>query len=422
MNATNAQLGYGKTFVSLNFDGNQFEILATGKREEKPLSDVEIGAIFDNPIDSQTLEEIIQPDETVLLVVPDATRASACGQIVNLLVRRFIANGTMPFNIRIIFATGIHRLVTNEEKKELLTPFIFQRIKTLDHHPRDLMQLINLGETQNGIKIELNRALKEHDHIILVGGISFHYFAGFGGGRKLICPGLASSKTVNATHKLAFDFERKARRTGVGTALLEGNAVHEVFEEVAEIVAPSFAVNSIVNEQGEATRIFCGNRKTSFYSACEFYAENHSVKITEKRDLVIVSGGGFPHDINLVQAHKALEMASLACNENGTIIWLAECADGLGRPDFLDWFDAENTEKLAEMLREKYQVNGQTAWSLMSKLERFKVILVSNLPENETRKMRLKTAPNLDEALKIVASEEKGYIMPFGAKFLPLLS
>ena len=105
-----------------------------------PLTDVEIGERFDNPIDSKPLEEIIKPDESVLFVVPDATRQTACGQIVNLFVRRLIANGTMPFDIRIIFATGIHRKVTEEEKREILTPFIAQRIKMLDHNARDLMQ------------------------------------------------------------------------------------------------------------------------------------------------------------------------------------------------------------------------------------------------------------------------------------------
>ena len=97
------------------------------------------------PIDSKPLEEIINTGETVLIVVPDATRQTASGQIVNLLVRRLIANGTMPFEISIIFATGIHRKVTEDEKRELLTPFIFQRIKTLDHNARDLMQIAGLG-------------------------------------------------------------------------------------------------------------------------------------------------------------------------------------------------------------------------------------------------------------------------------------
>ena len=151
-------LGYGKSSIKVEFDEEKFSVL--GKTEnQKPLSDVEINEKLDAPIDSKTIEEIIKPDETVLIVVPDATRKSASGQVVNLLVRRLIANGTMPFDISIIFATGIHRAVTEEEKSEILTPFIVQRVKTLDHNARDLMQFVRFGETSGGITVELNRAL-----------------------------------------------------------------------------------------------------------------------------------------------------------------------------------------------------------------------------------------------------------------------
>src|SRR6185295_9505689 len=115
-------------------------------------------------------------------------------------------------------------------------------------------------------------------------------------------------------------------------------------------------------KEGEATAVFTGNWKTSHQKACEVYAGQNTVEITEKRELVIVSCGGAPYDINMIQAHKALEMASHACRDGGTIIFLAECADGLGRNDFLNWFETENSEAVAEKLCESYQVNGQTAW------------------------------------------------------------
>ncbi len=382
------------------------------------LRTVEIGERFENPIDSKTLEEIVQPGETVLIVVPDATRQTASGQIVNLLVRRLIANGTPAHDIRIIFATGIHRPVTEEEKREILTPFIAQRIKTLDHNARDLAQILKVGETRDGIPIELNRALAEHDHIVLIGGIAFHYFAGFTGGRKLVCPGLASRRTIGETHKLAFDCERHTRRAGVGLGILDGNAVHEAFAEVVEKINPSFSVNTVVNEHAQAIEIFAGDWQSAHRWGCEFYAENFTINIAEKRETVIVSCGGFPFDINLIQAHKALEMASRACAKGGTIILLAECAEGLGRSDFLKWFAAENSEKLAGMLCRGYQVNGQTAWSLLEKAEKFRVKIFTNLTEEETRAMRLHKIQQIDEELNKLSQTAKGYILPFGSKFL----
>ncbi|MCY7347206.1 MAG: nickel-dependent lactate racemase [Pyrinomonadaceae bacterium] len=409
-------LGYGKSAVKFAFDENRFQILGQ-HREEPRLTDVEIGEKLGQPINQPTLEEIVQPGETVLIVVPDATRRTASGQIVNLIVRRLIANGTLPFDIRIIFATGIHRRVTDDEKRELLTPFIYQRIKTLDHNARDLAQLVNFGETSGGIPIQLNRALTEHDRVIIVGGISFHYFAGFTGGRKLICPGLASSRTISETHKLAFDCQTKSRQTGVGAGLLDGNAVHEAFMEIVAKLPPSFAVNTIVNDAGEAVDLFVGDWQTAHKKACEFYAAEHTLEIAEKRDLVIVSGGGSPHDLNLIQAHKALETASNACNEGGTIIFLAECSDGLGRADFLKWFAAENSNALADKLCESYQVNGQTAWSLLRKAERFDIQIITLLPESETRPMRLHKARSLAEIAPLFDENSSGYILPCGAKY-----
>lgn len=413
----NIQLNYGKSNFPFDYDENQFQVL--GKlTQNSPLTDAEIGEKLDNPIDTKTIEEIIKPDETVLLVVPDATRQVGAGQIVNLLVRRLIANGVMPFNIRIIFAIGIHRAVTETEKSEILTPFIVQRIKTLEHNSRNLADLAKFGQTKRGIPIELNKALKEHDHVILIGGITFHYFAGFTGGRKLICPGLGSSRTISETHKLAFDFELKTRREGVGLGLLEGNPVHEEFMEVGAAINPGFCISTVTNDKGEIIDLICGDWKTSHKHACEIYAEKNTLKISEKRDLVIVSSGGFPYDINLIQAHKALEMASHACNEGGTIVFLAECSDGLGRSDFLSWFEAENSRGLAEKLCETYQVNGQTAWSLLTKAERFNIQMVTNLPEKETRLIRMNPARDFAEAMSKVDKIAKGYILPYGSKFL----
>lgn len=413
----NIELKYGKSSISFDYDESRFDILGNEK-QTAPLSDAETGAKLDNPIGSKPLEEIIGNGESVLIVVPDATRQTASGQIVNLLVRRLIANGTMPFDIRIIFATGIHRRVTEAEAQTILTPFIAQRIKTLNHNARDLAQIVRLGETAGGIPIELNRALVEHDRVIIVGGIAFHYFAGFTGGRKLICPGLASSRTISETHRLAFDCQTKSRRMGVDTGILDGNAVHQAFMEVVKKLPPSFSVNAIVNASGEAVDVFGGDWISGHQKACESYASQHTIEVAEKRDLVVASCGGFPHDINLIQAHKTLDMASRVCKDGGTIILLAECADGLGGKDFLSWFEAENSNALAEKLCANYQVNGQTAWSLSTKAERFDIKIITSLPESETRPICLQKMLSLDEALAGIDEIVKGYVLPFGAKFL----
>jgi len=408
-------LKYGRTIIPFEYDPDRFEMLG-GASERRPLTDVEIGERLDGPIGSRQLEEIIGPGQTVLIVVPDSTRQAGAGQMVNLLVRRLIANGTVPRDIRAIIATGIHRTSTKAEKDNILTPFITQRIKVLDHDANSIMNRVRVGETSGGIRVELNRALTEHDHVILVGGISFHYFAGFTGGRKLVCPGLASRQTISATHKLAFDCESKDRRAGVGTGRLDGNPVHEAFVEAASKIDISFCISTVINDAGEVVDLYCGDWKASHRAACDEFAARRTITVDEKRDIVIASCGGFPHDINMIQAHKALEAASHACTDGGTIVLLAECSEGLGRSDFLSWFESSDSRDLAERLCNSYQVNGQTAWSLLKKAERFDVRLISTLSADMAEAMRLTPMQSLTRTIAKTKPESKGYILPSGSK------
>ena len=221
---------------------------------------------------------------------------------------------------------------------------------------------------------------------------------------------------------LALDFERGGRKAGVGIGLLDGNAVHEQCERVAELVRPPFGINTVVDELKRAVRVYCGDWRLAHRTGCESYLHDHSVAIQTRRELVIVSCGGFPHDINLIQAHKALEMASYACSDGGSIILLAECRDGFGRADFLKWFESTDSAELEQRLVEKYEVNGQTAWSLLTKAERFHVQLVSNLEQDDVRRMRIEPARNLEQAMKRAGDYQSGFIMPRGAAVLPRLN
>src|SRR4026209_2954012 len=388
-------LAYGSQAVNFVFANDQFKVLLPQHSSRQPLSDFEMGRAFDSPIEAPALDDLLAPGDSVLIVTSDATRATASAQITNLLVRRLIQHGISAADIAIIIATGIHRPTTLAEKQQLLTPFITQRIRVFDHDALLEKQHVDLGKTARGTPVELNRALREFKRVILTGGIGFHYFAGFTGGRKSICPGLASAKTITATHMLALDFERGGRRKGVGTGQLDGNAVHEECDQIATLVSPTLGINTVVDDRGRATQIFAGQWRAAHRTACDLYLAEHSQIISEKRPLVIGSCGGYPYDINFIQAHKALEMAARACEDGGTIILLAECRDGLGRSDFLKWFESSDSAKLERRLRDAYEVNGQTAWAVMTKAERFRVLVVSGLAEADVVRMRMAPARSL---------------------------
>src|SRR5919106_603123 len=129
---TEIDLPYGRNAIKFSGDVDRFPVISDGSISETPLTDFEVGAAFDSPIDSPPLDEIVDSNDSVLIVVSDATRPTASGQIVNLLVRRLVQIGVSPARMAVIFATGIHRPVTEREKLELLTPFIVQRVQLLE--------------------------------------------------------------------------------------------------------------------------------------------------------------------------------------------------------------------------------------------------------------------------------------------------
>jgi len=415
------KLAYGTTFMEITDFIGDLDVLGTETGLDIGLTDVEIGERLENPVGSPPLEDLIDSGNRILLVVPDATRNAGAGIVANLMVRRLIASGVEPYNIAAVFATGIHRPVTEDERKQILTPFLAQRLKTYNHSATDMMRKAGLdsagftlkGTTSNGIEVWLNRILDEYDRIVTIGSVGFHYFAGFSGGRKLICPGLASSETISSTHRLAFDFENKTRASGVGTGVLEGNPVHETFLECAEMAAPTFSLNTMVSEDGGISEVVCGHWRESHERMCQIYGERHTVEISEKRDLVIVSCGGAPSDLNLIQAHKSLDTASKACNEGGTIVLLAECGDGLGREDFKKWFSFGSADAIAEALCDNYEVNGQTAWSLRTKTESFDVRIVTSLDSASVGEMGMSAYRSLREALSGL-DRKRGYVIPTG--------
>lgn len=412
------ELPYGRTTLTFSWERDRFAVVADETFSADRLTDFQVGAALDSPIGSPPLDEIVDSDDSVLIVVSDATRPTASAQVVNLLVRRLVQLGVSPAQMAVIFATGIHRPVTEQEQIELLTPFIVQRLQVLQHDAYDPSKLISFGATESGVEVELSSALQRYSRVILTGGVNYHYFAGFTGGRKSICPGLASAETIKATHMLALNFATGGRRAGVGTGLLDGNAVHEECERIAELVEPAFGINTIVDPAKRAVKLFCGDWRLAHRAACDDYLESHSVQIPERREVVVASCGGFPYDINLIQAHKALDMASHACKDGGTIVLVAECSDGLGRPDFLKWFESRDSRALAGRLRNEYEVNGQTAWALLTKAERYRVCLLSELPDEQVKLMRMTPVRSIAEALE-GASDRTGFIMPRGAAILP---
>lgn len=411
---------YGARQIPFRFDPNRFQVLAPHNVPTKRLSDTELNNALDAPIGTPRLEEIIRPNERVVIVVPDITRSAGAHRIAPLIVERLNQHGLADEQISVLVGGGTHRAPTGGEIRSILGPDLPRRIAVHPHDANDASSHVGMGVTSRGTRVILNRRLVETDHVIVLGAISYHYIAGFSGGRKGIQPGCAAESSIKSSHLLSFDLDTLEKRPSIVSGRLDDNPVHEDMSEACGMLNPLFLVNTVIGTDGEVVAVYAGHWREAHRQGCDEYGVAHSAAASEKRSLVIVSAGGAPRDINLIQSHKAMEHASAVLEDGGTMITLAECIEGLGRDDFIQWFAPGGSRATAKMLVEDYHIYGQTAWGLRRKAEAFRMLLVSSLDAGIVRHMGLEPQPTLDAALGEV-STERGYIIPSGLTTLPVL-
>jgi nickel-dependent lactate racemase len=323
--------------------------------------------------------------------------------------------------IEFLVGAGTHRAPTPEEVVRIVGAVAARRVSVGRHDAYDASSHTRLGTTSRGTPVEINRRLLEADRVILVGAIGLHYVAGFSGGRKGLLPGCGSDRAIQANHLLAFDRATLSKAPGIESGRLEGNPVSEDMEEACRLLGPTFLVNTVLNGSNRLVALYAGDWYAAHRRGCADYLAAHSVSVAERRPLVVVSCGGAPRDVNMIQSHKALEHARVVLQDGGDLVLLAECAEGLGRSDFLDWFVPGGAQATARRLVEGYRVYGQTAWGIRWKSERYQVRLVSSLAPEVVRRMGMIPHASLAEALAS-AKRDRGYIIPQGLGTLPVLS
>ncbi|HEX9079862.1 MAG TPA: nickel-dependent lactate racemase [Desulfuromonadaceae bacterium] len=375
---------------------------------------------------SQPIISGFRPGDRVVIVTSDITRYTASEIYLPLLVERLNRQGIPDRNIEILIALGIHRKQTDHEHEKIVGP-LYGRIRVSDHDCDDPAELACVGRTGSGIEVSINRRAVEADRLILTGVIGFHYFAGFGGGRKSVLPGIASRRACMASHFCVLNPAPGSGRNPLATTgNLAGNPVHQAMEEACAMVEPDFILNTVLSPDKRIMAAFSGHWREAHEAGCRFYAESFSFPLREKADLVVVSCGGFPKDINLIQAHKSMEYASQALKDGGVMILLAECRDGFGNATFFNWFRHKGLDEFEAALRERYEINGQTAYSMLTKARRFRIILVSRFPEQQVEQMGMLAAGSLEDALaradELLSGDWRGLVMPEGGSVLPVVA
>jgi nickel-dependent lactate racemase len=414
-----AWLPYGKSEVCVRIPTRNF--LGSIEPEEKAgVSDPhsEILRALQEPLASKKLREIAKPDSRVAIVVNDDTRPTPSHLMVPPILEELNAAGCKDENITIIFACGTHKPVSHDKSISLLGETIVNGYRVVNHDCR-AQDLVRVGTTnKHGTPVFLNRVFIDADVRILTGAVSLHYYAGYSGGRKSILPGIAGEETIKHNHVMLLD-------THSTTGNLNENPVHEDMTEAAKLTKTDFTLNVVMNSKHEIVKAFAGDVEQVFSEGVRLVDEMYRVAIDRRADIVIVSPGGHPADLNLYQAYKAVDNALVVVKRGGVIILVAELPEGHGHQTFYDWMVKYGELKAAEReIKRNFAMGGAKAYVYLKAMQKAAIILVSSMPDYyATTVFRMKTARAVNDALSqafnIAGQNAKVWTMPYGSYTLP---
>lgn len=412
-------LPYGKTDVCVRIPVRNFlGVIEPVERKGVADAKAEVERALKEPFGSKRLSEIVKPEQKIAIVVDDATRHTPSQDMLLPVLAELNIGGIKDENVTIIFGTGIHRAVKPEEATVLLGEEALKRVKTMSHDSK-AEDLVLIGTTPtHGNKVYLNKVFVEADVRVLLGDVEFHYYAGYGGGRKSVLPAVSGAETIQHNHALLLHSEAR-------TGNLENNPVHQDMIEGARLAKVDFIVNVVTNDKNEIVQAFAGDLEQAFGEAVKLVDEMYRITVDRRADIVVVSAGGYPSDINLFQAHKALDNALNVVKRGGVVILVAECHEGHGNQVFYDWMTKFGDLKSVEReIKRNFVMGGHKAFYWLKVLQNHQVILVSSLPDYYAANIfKVKTSRAVNdafaEALKLAGSGAKVWAMPYGNLTLP---
>jgi len=374
------QLPYGKTHVSLDVpDRNILKVIKPNIiKSEKNCKEI-IADALENPINSKRLRDI--KGKKFVIVVDDSTRPCPTKKLLPFVLNE------IKGDVTVIFACGTHEIVENS--KEILG----MDIKNMSSQAES-SDFRRVGKTSRGTNVELNETFLDADVKVLVGDVELHYFAGYGGGRKSVLPGVSSYETIQSNHKLMFDHDAKLGN-------LKDNPVHLDMMEAYNMADVDFILNAVQNPEHQIVDAFAGSHD-AFFEGVKLVDKMCKIKVKEKADIVVASADGSPHDIDLYQSMKALQTVKEVIKDNGVLILVAECKNGHGSERFYNDMEKYKTgSEVRNDLMKNFVMGRHKTYYMLNALEKYHVVLVSSMQKKVVENVfRMKYAKNVDEALK----------------------
>ena len=376
--------------------------------------EAEVRRALAEPIGSLRLGEIVKPGEKIAVVTSDITRPMPTYKVMPALLDELYAAGVKAEDITLVFALGSHRRHTDEERKKLAGERAWKEISCVDSDPGNC---VHMGVTAAGTPVDITRIVAEADRRICLGNIEYHYFAGYSGGAKAIMPGVSTRDAIQSNHSMMVRSEACA-------GALETNPLRMDIEEAGSICGIDFILNVVLSEHKEILRAVAGHPVKAHRAGCAFLDTLYLKELPRAADIVLVSQGGAPKDLNLYQTQKALDNARHAVNPGGVIVLIGSCKEGLGERVFEEWMTKSSSPgAMIERIGRDFQLGGHKAAAIAMTLQKADIYLVSDLEPNFVRSIFLTPQPSAQEALDAafakLGADATVLAMPYGGSTLP---
>lgn len=385
--------------------------------------EAEIIRAIRNPIGTKKLKELIKNPNTatVAIVVDDNTRVTPAQKILKPLIDILRKIGVLYENIKVIFALGSHRPMTETEMRQKIGDWCFEHVKTENHEYDNDEKLVRLGKTSYNTQVIINKTFYNSDFKICIGNIIPQFIAGWSGGAKIIQPGISGKDTTAAVHlKGSLDWPDRL-----------GNAENNIrldMEEIARIAGLDFIINTVLNLENEIVKVFCGDLVKAHRAGVEWAKKIYQMEIPQKADIVVA--GTYPANRDLWQADKALAAAVLMVKKGKTVIWCAPAKDGISpeHPILLQLGDKAPKEVYDMCMRDEIKDKvGASAHIMIGVMRSMaNVILVSDgVKEEDALKLGFSYADSIEGAIEKAIKREgklaKIGILTHGADFAPVV-
>jgi len=410
-------LAYGTQEIPLTIRGGEIDVLDV--LPPSPIEDVPaafLEAVTGDGLGAPPLKELISPEDKVTVIISDITRAWMHQEKICPLVLDYLHDeiGVPDENIVYLVAQGTHRAMTEAELRRVASYEVYDRVKVVNHDCDG--DVVSLGKTSRGTEVEVN-PLVVGRKVILLSGTVHHFFAGYGGGRKSILPGVCSRRTIMQNHAHALSPTEGKSNPLCGLGVTEGNPVHEDMVEAARMANPVYGISLAVDGQGRHVALLAGHWHRAWQESCRVVDSMSGVPLPEKADVVVVSAGGDPKDINLYQGCKAMINGYQALKPGGRLIFLCQCPEGGGPEEFFGWSKYLADRSLESALRQNFTVAGYIFFVCVEIAAACRVENHSALPRETVEEMGMMV---LDHPGVMDFGDSRVIVMPHGGATVPL--